>query len=292
MKKYLWALALSAFCGQTFADGAARLVEDGAVKIKFYYDRSFSQNELSRYSNLPGDLMAGLFDVGKHSLGVKFQQVPGPYSSVLDMGTQKIWSHSALKTWLDKNLPNENGVVKVIFFARGMTSDGVCLDDVPGSTTSSFDQGLTWRGSITNGSAGGRIVVTAKSGCSINSTALVTQKAFKETFVHEVGHAIGHNGGSTQQTMCTTRPTASIMCHRWSSGILRNNYAKWFADDIRFVREDLFDGKKNSVAVACYEWSSRQACDTNCVNGAGFPSQGATEVYQACLRQYCDKRCP
>ena len=36
---------------------------------------------------------------------------------------------------------------------------------------------------------------------------------------------------------------------------------------------------------------SIQACDTNCVNGAGFPKQGATEVYNACVAAQCNHIC-
>ena len=58
------------------------------------------------------------------------------------------------------------------------------------------------------------------------------------------------------------------------------------------VRQAYFGANRKTPAVACYEWSSFQACDNNCVNGAGFPNQGATEVYNACVAAQCNHICP
>jgi hypothetical protein len=68
-------------------------------------------------------------------------------------------------------------------------------------------------------------------------------------------------------------------------------YKTWFPRDVQNVRTAYFGSARKNPVLACYEWSSYQACDTNCVNGAGFPNPGATELYNACRVQQCNRIC-
>jgi hypothetical protein len=138
------------------------------------------------------------------------------------------------------------------------------------------------------------MMISAKAGCSqIGSTSLIQQTELKSTFVHEMGHALAHPGNFRDWSECTTPPTGSIMCHgvAVSRGVVRS-WQRWFPDDVNIIRTEVFDSAARKwPGVQCYEYSSYQACDTECVNTAGFPNQGATEVYEACKLQYCSKIC-
>jgi hypothetical protein len=169
--------------------------------------------------------------------------------------------------------------------------DVICYDDIPDSNLSSYDQGLTFRALPSGGKASSHLMVTAKAGCSVNSTAMTSQVALKTTFVHEVGHALAHPGDDSRMTECKTPPSGSVMCHSVKPGVVRS-WTKWSSADVILIRTEVFDtSTRRFPKILCYEYSSFQQCDTECINTAGFPNQGATEVYENCRRQYCDRMC-
>jgi hypothetical protein len=292
VKKFLLALLPMLLCVDiASAAGKPRYELEGEIKVRFYYDQAFYTTGFFNYSGLQTDLMSALQYTGTYGLGLKFVQDTSNYNFLVDMGSRATWSRAQIKTWLDANLPLQTGIVKVLIHKRGITFDGVCYDDIPGSGLSSYDQGLTYRALPTGGKATSHLVVTAKAGCSVNSSALIDQVALKSTFVHEIGHALAHPGADNRMSQCTTPNAGSIMCHSVGRGVIRS-WQKWFAADTRLIRTDVFDtSSRQNPKVLCYEYSSYQQCDTECVNTAGFPNPGATEVYEACKRQYCDKMC-
>lgn len=273
------------------AAGRPRYIQEGEIKIRFYYDQAFYGNQFWNYSNLESDLLSALNHVGTYSLGLQFVRDNSSFNFLVDMGSRQVWSRTHSKDWMDANLPIETGHVKVLIHFRGMTPDGICYDDIEGSNYSSVDEGITWRALPSGGRASSHLMVTAKAGCSVNSTAAKSQSSIKSTFVHEVGHALAHPGAYSNQAQCKTAPTASIMCHSVKSGLVRS-WQKWFLQDTTLIRTDVFDtSSKQYPRVSCYEYSSYQVCDNECINTAGFPNQGATEIYENCRRTYCDNMC-
>jgi hypothetical protein len=134
------------------------------------------------------------------------------------------------------------------------------------------------------------MMITAKTTCSVNA-GLRPQLDLKETFVHEMGHALSHPGDDSRMAECKTKPTGSVMCHSVASGV-RRSWTKWSSADVSQIRTEVFDtASRRFPGVQCYEYASYQQCDTECINTAGFPNQGATEVYENCRRSYCDKMC-
>ena len=65
----------------------------------------------------------------------------------------------------------------------------------------------------------------------------------------------------------------------------------WFALDQTTIRTFMFGASKKYARIGCYEWTSYQACENVCVNTAGFPNQGATEVYQNCITSQRSNMC-
>jgi hypothetical protein len=292
MKKILLAVALLALHADfASATGKPRYLLEGEIKVRFYYDVGFYGNGFFNYNNLEGDLLNALTYTGTYGLGLKFVKDTSSYNFLVDLGSRQTWSRVQEKTWMDANMPLQTGLVKVLIHSRGMTPDGVCYDDIPGSGLSSYDQGITYRALPAGGKATGQIMVTAKSGCSVNTAGLVSQTELKTTFVHEVGHALGHPGDDNRMSQCTTPPQASVMCHSVKNGAKRV-WQKWFAPDVTSIRTDVFDTANRRFPLpTCYEYSTRQICTDECANTAGFPNQGATEIYNSCVAQYCDNMC-
>jgi hypothetical protein len=286
------ALVLAALQGQpAFANGTPRYVLEGNIKVRFYYDTAFYANQFWNYNDLQGQLLSSLNYTGQYALGLKFVQDTSNFNFLVDMGGQQVWSRVQTEAFMDWFLPFEPGIVKVLIHFRGMTPDGICHEDVPGDNFFSRDEGITWRNPPTGGTASAQVVVTAKAGCSVNSAAVKSFSDLRETFVHEMGHAVGHNGTAPPAAQCTTRPAGSVMCHNVSSGV-RRSWQKWFSADVTAIRTDVFDSSSRRFPlVACYEWTSYQACNDQCLNTAGFPNPGATEVYENCLAATCAHMC-
>jgi len=289
--RLLFALALSVFLAQAaHADGRPRYLLDGNVKVRFYFDVSFLYNQFVTYDDLTGDFMNSLNETGIHGLGINYVRDTSNFDPAVDMGSKQVWSQADLKKFLDQKLPMQTGIVKVLLHFRGVTFDGICHEDVPGDNFSSHDEGDTWPGNPSNGAATAQVTVTAKAGCSVNSTAKKSQFDVKSTFIHEMGHAVGSPDLSSSDTRCKTKPLASIMCKSVAPGVIRV-WTQWFAKDVTTIRTFMFGTGARFPRVGCYEWSSYQACDTVCVNTAGFPDQGATEVYQNCIAAQCSNMC-
>jgi len=291
VKKFLLALMLLAIHADPASAARARYELEGEIKVRFYYDQSFYSTGFWNYSNLQTDLLNALNYTGTYGLGLKFVQDTSNFNFLVDMGSRQTWSRNQSRDWLQANLPITTGIVKVLIHSRGMTPDGICYDDIPGSNLSSYDQGLTFRALPAGGKASSHLMVTAKAGCSVNSTALITQASLKDTFVHEIGHALAHPGNDNRMAQCKTPPQASAMCHSVAGGA-RRSWQKWFAQDVTLIRTEVFDtSSRQYPRVQCYEYSSYQVCNDECLNTAGFPNPGATEVYENCKRNYCDKMC-
>jgi hypothetical protein len=291
VKKFLLALMLLAIHADPASAARSRFELEGEIKVQFYYDQSFYSTGFWNYSNLQTDLLNALNYTGTYWLGLKFVQDTSNFNFLVDMGSRQTWSRNQVRDWLQANLPITTGIVKVLIHSRGMTFDGICYDDIPGSGFSSYDQGLTFRALPAGGQASSHLMVTAKAGCSVNSSALISQASLKQTFVHEIGHALAHPGADNRMAQCKTPPQASVMCHSVAGGAVRS-WQRWFVPDITLIRTEVFDtSSRQYPIVQCYEYSSYQACDTECVNTAGFPSPGATEVYENCKRNYCDRMC-
>jgi hypothetical protein len=291
-RKLLPALALAALYTQTAAaDGRPRYVLEGSIKVRFYYDTAFYSNHFFSYNNLQTDLLNALVDAGQHGTGLNYVQDKTSFNFLVDMGTKKIWSRDQTKAWMDQNLPLQSGIVKVLVHERAMTADGICHEDIPGDNFSSRDEGITWRALPSNGTATAQVVVTAKDGCSANTTGIKSQTSLKQTFVHEMGHSVAHPGDDLPMKECTTAPWGSVMCHHVKvPGVVRST-TQWFASDIYTIRTNVLGAQKKLPVVACYEWTSYQACDNVCANTAGFPNPGATDVYNFCLASQCGHMC-
>jgi hypothetical protein len=273
------------------ADGRERYVQDGNVKVRFYFDAAFLYNQFVTYDDITGDFMDSLYETGIHGLGLKYVRDTSNYDPVVDMGTRQIWTPEDLKAWVDQHLPLQTGVVKVLLHFRAVTFDGICHDDVPGDNFSSYAQGDTWRGNPSKGGgATAQVTLTAKLGCSVNSSAKVSQLGFKSTFIHEMGHAVGSPDLPSSDTRCKTKPIASIMCSPPAPGVTRV-WTRWFPADVTTIRTFMFGANSKNPRVSCYEWSSAQACSTNCVNVAGYPSPSADLVYQNCMTSQCANIC-
>jgi hypothetical protein len=274
------------------AIGKPRYIKEGNVKIRFYYDQSFYANQFFQYNDLQTDLMNSLGTVGTYALGINFTPDTSNVNFLVNMGSQQLWSRDQIKAWMDKNLKIEANVIKVLIHFRGMSQRGDCLESDPTNNSFQRDEGITWRDPPSGGKASAHVVITAKFSCDPNNSGRKSQSDLRLTFVHEIGHALGHNGAViAQPNLCTTAPTASIMCHTWKAGLKRNDYQKWFAQDIAWIRDDVFDGTKPNARVACYEFASYAHCDNECINGAGFPRPDATAIYENCRRTYCDTMC-
>jgi hypothetical protein len=285
VKKFLLALMLIAMhADPASAAGRARYELEGEIKVRFYFDQAFYSTGFWNYNNLQVDLMNALGYTGTYWLGLKFVQDTSSYNFLVDMGSQTSWTEPQVNTWLVNNLPLQDGIVKVLIHQRQMTNDA--------STCSSWSQGITYRALPTGGKAKSHMMITAKAGCG-TGTALVGQTELKSTFVHEMGHALAHPGNFRDWTQCSTPPTGSIMCHgvAVNKGVVRS-WQRWWASDVTLIRTEVFDtSSRQYPLVKCYEYSSYQQCDTECINTAGFPSPGATEVYENCKRSYCDRMC-
>jgi len=296
MKKILLAMALALLGVQAaHANGELRYNTEGKVLIRFWFDEVFvGSAQRSNLITMQKDLLAAMQDVGKHSLGMKFEsadlntiytvRLPPP------RGVRFAQSES-LTNFMRVRAPRD-GVVDVLIHNYGNTPTGTCdYDIVPGGTGSTEN---TWGWSLprapVNGAAGGSIAITAKASCSASSTQLRSFGAILDTFAHELGHVLQLPDFGSTYASCKTRPSASVMCQTTASGI-RRSYKTWFLADVRIVRTAFFGANRRNPVLACYEWSSYQACDTNCVNGAGFPNPGATELYNACRVQQCNNIC-
>ena len=78
----------------------------------------------------------------------------------------------------------------------------------------------------------------------------------------------------------------------FGGGGVTRSWTTWFVADRNLIRTEVFDtSTRQYPRIACYEYSSYQQCDTECVNTAGFPDPGAPEVYENCKRQFCDRMC-
>jgi hypothetical protein len=276
------------------ADGNERFAEEGKVQIKIYFDDVFFGNQFSQYSSLELDLTNILKDIGRHSLGIAFSRDTTGTPRQIHLPPPARSPHYTRQEIVDdfkKLVAPKAGVVNVLIHAYGVTGDGFCGLDTPDSNFNQEDEGDTVPVTPVNGVASGTVTVTAKADCSTASTAVKSIAALRDTFVHEMGHILLLPDEFPPNKNCTTRPLAGVMCQQVGSGIHRS-YAKWFLSDIQTVRTAYFGANRKNPAVACYEWSSFQACDTNCVNGAGFPNQGATEVYNACVAAQCNHICP
>jgi hypothetical protein len=242
------------------ADGEPRFVEEGAVRVRFYFDRDFHKNHLIKYRALQSDLVGALAWVGKYRLGMRFELDSSAYQSVVDLGKSPLWSRAQLKRWLDEHLPLEPGIVKVLIHSRGMTADGACSESV--------DEGITWRGPA--GRLWSQVVLTAKVGCEVKSLVLQSQVSVKNIFVAEMGRALG-----LDDARATLTP--------WQS---------WTSADIESMRlKSLGPRQSRQPRIACYEYSSREACESQCANAANFPTAGADVAYDNCVRTYCSRIC-
>lgn len=291
MKKILLVLALFALhMDIASAVGRARYELEGEIKVRFYYDQAFYSNGFFNYNNLQTDLMNALQTTGTYGTGLKYVADTSNYNFLVNMGSKAMWSEREVQAWLQTNLPLQAGLVKVLIHARGMSNNGICYEDIPDSNISSYAMGYTYRALPTGGKAQSHIMVTAKTTCSVNA-GLRSQADLKETFVHELGHAVAHPGNGSTWKECTTAPFGSIMCHGVKPG-LRRGLNTWFTSDVTLIRTEVFDtATRKFPKIMCYEYSSYQHCDNECINTAGFPNQGATEIYEQCRRTYCDRMC-
>jgi len=270
-------------------NGDPRYKEEGNIKVKFYFDEAFAGNQLASYPNLKANLMAALKDVGQHSLGYKFTDVEPNTIRTIRLPSRQVWRTADLLAQFMKTVPETSGQVNVLFHFKGMTPDGICNIDT-GLNPVLQDEGLTDPGSPVNGSATGSVVITAKGNCSVNDGSGKVFSSLRDTFVHEIGHTLLIVDLGPPNASCTTRPTAAIMCQRTAPGIPRS-YKRWFTQEVQSTRTSFFGKARKSPLLSCIEWTSFAACDTNCVNGAGFPAQGATEIYQQCVATQCNNIC-
>ena len=268
-------------------NGDPRYVEEGNIKVRFYFDEAFFGNQLASYPNLKANLLAALKDVGQHSLGYKFVHDEPNTNRTIRLPSRQVWRTNDLLTHFRNTVPQPEGLVNVLIHFRGMTADGVCNIDL-GVNPTQQDEGLTLPGRVVNGSATGSVVITAKQDCSVNNTAGKVFSSLRDTFVHEIGHTLLIVDLGPPNASCTTRPTASIMCQRMN---YPRSYKRWFPQEVNSTRTSFFGKARKSPVLSCVEWTSFAACDTNCVNGAGFPAQGATEIYQQCVATQCNNIC-
>jgi len=294
MRRILLAIALGALCAQAaHADGNARFNTEGLVKVRFYFDDMSLVKLVAQYPNLRNDLISTLQDSGKHFLGISFlEDAAGQLRAVhLPPSLRAAYTGDEVLADFQSLIPPKAGVVNVLIHAYPMTPDGVCLMDEPGSNTNFQTEGDTLRVTPVNGVASGTVTVTAKLNCSRNSTALKGIADLKNTFVHEIGHIIFLPDEFVPNKNCTTPPTAGIMCRTTSPQGMPRVFTKWFLSDVQTARTAYFGASRKNPVVACYEWSSFQACDTTCINTAGFPDPGATDVYNACVASQCKHIC-
>lgn len=295
MKKFLLAIALGVLGIQAVhANGEPRYNTEGKVLIRFYFDEAFvGTQQSSNLIKMQKDLLAAMQDIGKHALGMKFES-----ADLNTLYTVRLPRPAGLRyagdepsdKWILTRKPRD-GVVDVVIHNYANTANGDCEYDLVGGTGST-DNIWGWglpRAPV-NGAAGGSIAITAKADCSVNNTSLRSFGSILDTFAHEIGHVLQLPDFGKTYASCKTRPSASVMCQTTASGI-RRSYKTWFLADIRIVRTAFFGANRRNPVLACYEWTSYQACDTNCVNGAGFPNPGATELYNACRVQQCNNIC-
>jgi hypothetical protein len=292
MKIFPAIAAIAALLAATSAhavNGDPRYKEEGNIKVRFYFDEAFFGNQLASYPNLKTNLMAALKDVGQHSLGYKFVLDEPNTNRTIRLPSRQVWNTTELLNHFMTTVPETAGRVNVLIHFKGMTSNGVCNIDT-GVNPVVWDEGLTDPGTPVNGAATGSVVITAKQDCSVNNTAGKVFSSLRDTFVHEVGHTLLLPDFGPPNASCTTRPTAAIMCQRTATGIPRS-YKRWFKQEVEATRTAFFGKARKAPVLSCVEWTSFAACDTNCVNGAGFPAQGATEIYQQCVATQCNNIC-
>ncbi|HTU64727.1 MAG TPA: hypothetical protein VMF52_02150 [Steroidobacteraceae bacterium] len=297
MRRFFLPIFLAAMSGLTaqaaHADGAQRFNTDGKVQIRFFFDDTFVGNGFTQFRNMERDLLASLQNIGKHNLGINFQANTDGVSTI-HLPPPARTPHYTRQEIVDvfaRIVPPRAGYVNVLIHAYGVTANGICGLDDPNNNFNQQDEGDTVPASPVNGVASGTVTVTAKADCSTAGTALKSMGALTDSFVHEMGHILLLPDEFPPNKNCTTKPTAGVMCQQVGPGVKRS-YLKWFLSDIQTTRTAYFGANKKNPTLACYEWSSFQACDTNCVNGAGFPSPGAGEVYNACVVAHCNHICP
>jgi len=293
MKRILLALALGALGVQAaHADGNQRFQTEGLVKVRFYFDDVFLVNQLPQYTNLRNSLVSTLQDSGQHWLGIKFlEDAPGNLRAVhLPPSRGAVYTGEEVLDDFINLIPPRAGVVNVLIHAYPMAPNGVCLAEDPSLGLSAQTEGMSYRATPVDGVASGTVTVTAKNNCIRTDSTLKSIDGLKNTFVHEIGHILFLPDEFVPNKNCTTRPTASVMCNSVGSGV-RRGYTKWFLSDIQAIRTTYFGASRKNPLVACYEWSSFQACDTNCINTAGFPNPSATEIYDRCVADQCRHIC-
>lgn len=269
---FLVMLSLTAISTNIMArEGDPRFVEDGNIRVRFYFDKKFRDNYLNQYNNLISDLVNAMNYTSRYRLGIKFTYEPQT-NNVVDIGN--ISDRWALRDFMQQNLGTQGGILKVLIHHNHI---GYCQPDAWSTDYGMYygETNLMW--------------VTTHPGCNSNG-GKVPQHEVKETFIHELGHAVWHPGLGGNVCRRASNP---IMCHE---GQTNRSWTNWQASDIRLIRRGVFGGTKPEYpAVACYEYTGYSACSSDCANWrCTFDYNdplGYERCYNSCLNTRCNNIC-
>src|SRR5690606_6088106 len=98
---FLVMLSLTAISTNIMArEGEPRFVEDGNIRVRFYFDKKFRDNYLNQYNNLISDLVNAMNYTSRYRLGIKFTYEPQT-NKVVDIGN--ISDRWALRDFMQQN---------------------------------------------------------------------------------------------------------------------------------------------------------------------------------------------
>lgn len=263
---FLVTLSLAAISTKSVAAVTTRYVEDGNIRVRFYFDKKFYDNHLDQYNNLISDLVNAMRYTGRYRLGIKFTH-ESQTNNVVDIGN--ISDSEELLEFMQDNIGTQGGVLKVLIHHNLI---GVCEPNYYSYAVGTYywNTNLMW--------------ITTNPGCS--SSGRIPQAEVKETFIHELGHAVWHQGLWGSACAGSRNP---IMCH---SGLANRDWTHWRASDIRTIREGVFGGTKPSwPVVSCYEYSGYSACSNDCAVWQCTFNYNDPLTYESCYNSCLTTRC-
>lgn len=267
-------LPLAIFSSRVMAEGTPQYIEDGNIRVRFYFDRNFYDNYLWRYDDLIGDLVDAMNYTGRYRLGIKFTYQPQS-NNIVDIGD--ISDTYDLRDFMQDNLGTQSAVLKVLVHHNLI---GVCEFDYSSFAVGTYygNTNLMW--------------ITTNPGC--NSSGIRAQAEVKETFIHELGHALWHPG--LGGSVCR-QARVPIMCEGGiGNRIAGRDWTWWRSYEISHIRKGVFGNTKPQYPVVdCYEYSGYSACSNDCANWRctfDYNDPGAYEAcYQSCMNTRCNNIC-
>jgi len=237
----LLAAGLTAFAPNAQAQ-RARLISDGTVKIRFYYDQPFYAGPYFNFNpELQSSLMSSLQQTGLYNLGLKFEQDTRAFNFIVS--TNGIAQHTQMDSWMKANLPNNQSNLVNILIIGYPFATGAAGAWYPGGNS-------VW---VTSTYSNGR-----------------DYGPIRDSMTHEVGHRLMQGGGLWPEYNPECRNAIKpIMCHASAAGnIVGRRWDVWKASDIIAARRTFLNNPSLGMPRAqCYEFSGgRTQCTNYCHN--------------------------